>query len=258
MDFLLEESELFTEKLGSLNVFMIEAITEYTESCYDEYMTEAKKQERSESLITKINKFFTNLITLFQNFQEQIRIEVDRKIRASELDIKLHKAYKEMKDKKSSGVKNVEVIDCWTLRDDYLSCISQLRKYADRFTKMQYKHVSDIDRDIESFNKIVDEYDEKLQKDCDKKVTVPIDKMIRFVEDEISGKSHVLTSLDDGITIFKHMRNDCELLETRKDILGPDIIPKHVGFIRRIANSICAFFKRWAVKIITTIVFIVG
>lgn len=258
MDFLVTESELFSIGLNKCDIELMDAITTYTEAMYDVYLTESQKKERGDSLITKLNKFFANLINLFQNFQAQVKLEVERRVRASDLDYKLHQAYKDMKNKKNAGVKQVEVMDCWTLRDDYLSCVNELRKYADKFTKMKYQRVSEIDDDIEKFNKIIDKYNDKLQNDCDKKVTVPIDKMLNFVEDEINGRSRVLVSLDDGITIFKQMKHDCDVISTRKEILGPDVIPKHVGFIRRIANSICGFFKRWAVKIISSIVFIVG
>ena len=54
------------------------------------------------------------------------------------------------------------------------------------------------------------------------------------------------------------MQHDATALQTRRDILGPDIIPKHVGFLRRIATNIAKTIKKWAVKIITTVVFIVG
>lgn len=257
MDFLLTESEIFDNRISSINIEFMEAISDFTEELYNEYFMEAGKAKK-DSFTTKINKFFANLINAFQNFHAQIKLEIDRKSRESALDKKLHDSYKELKLKKDIGLNTVTVMDCWTLRDDYLECVEKLRKYAKKFTEMKYKRVSEIDSDLAEFNKIIDEYDKKLQDDCDKKISVPTTKMLNFVEDEISGKSKILESLNDGITIFQQMQHDCKVLETRKEILGPDVIPKHIGFLRKIAISISGFFKRWSVKIISSIVLIVG
>ncbi len=257
MDFLLTESEIFDNRISSINIEFMEAISDFTEELYNEYFMESGKVKK-DSFTTKLNKFFANLINAFQNFHAQVKLEIDRKSRESALDKKLHDFYKELKLKKDIGLNTVHVMDCWTLRDDYLECVEKLRKYAKKFTEMKYNRVSEIDSDIAEFNKIIDEYDQKLQDDCDKKISISTIKMLNFVEDEISGKSKVLESLNDGITIFQQMQHDCKVLETRKDILGPDVIPKHIGFLRKIAISISGFFKRWSVKIISSIVLIVG
>lgn len=257
MSFLDTESQIFSNRLDNINIEFMEAITNFVEEYYnDEYYSESKVKE--DSFMTKINKFFANIINAFQNFQTQIRIEVDRKMRESAVDKKLHEAYEEIKKKKDAGASTVQVMDCWTLKDDYLACVNELRKYAKKFTEMKYKRVTEIDDDIAAFNKIIDKYDQKLQDDCDKEITVPVTKMLNFVEDEISGRSKVIESLNDGITMFKQMQHDCYVLQTRKEILGPDVISKHVGFIRKIAMSISGFFKRWTVKIITSVVLIIG
>ena len=143
------------------------------------------------------------------------------------------------------------------------------KKYGDVVIEEEAKDPEDLLDDLEDLVKdgkvTLTDDDIKVIKemikradDCDKKISVPTVKMLNFVEDEISGKSKVLESLNDGITIFQQMQHDCKVLETRKEILGPDIIPKHIGFLRKIAISISGFFKRWSVKIISSIVLIVG
>jgi len=258
MEFFLEtESDIFDNLITNRNIEFMEAIATFAEQMTGTVFEE-KKNERPESFIVKINKFFADLINGFQNFKAQIQLELDRRIRATEIDAKLRKMHTQMKAQKNVGVDKVEVVDCWTLRDKYLECVNKLRKYAKKFSEMKYKRTSEIDNDLAEFNKLVDKYSDEIAELTDKKITVDIQKMIDFVEDEISGRSRVLVSLDDAVTILKQMKQDALVLETRKDILGPDIIPKHMGFIRQIATKISAFIKKWAVKIITTIVFIVG
>ena len=51
------------------------------------------------------------------------------------------------------------------------------------------------------------------------------------------------------------MRVLAESLEIKMDMLGADVIPKHVGFIRKIANEVSKFVRKWVSKFIAMIVF---
>ena len=102
----------------------------------------------------------------------------------------------------------------------------------------------------------MEDYKQKLEEASKKTVVVPISRMINFIESEINGRSKVLNTLNEAIALLQQMSKDCELIEKRRDILGPDILTKHVGFIRRIAYNITGFFKKWVVKFISTVVFI--
>ena len=183
---------------------------------------------------------------------------MDRKVRSAEFETRLRKLHKELKEGQKGGIKDVEVHDVWTMTNKYLRCVDELKRYAKKFAEMKYKRTSQIDDDISQFNTIMERYKNELEEASKKTIEVPLKDMLDFVEDEISGRSNVMSTLNDAITILQQMDKDCELIEKRKDILGPDIIPKHIGFIRRIAYSISGFFKKWAVKIISTVVFIVG
>jgi hypothetical protein len=255
--FLQDESTIFDNRLASINVEFMEAIASYLEELEGTLFFE-KTKERPEPITVKFNKFIADIINSLQNLKSQIQLEVDRKIRSAEIDNKLRKLHKEMKEKQSSGVSEVEVIDCWTLRDKYLECVNDLKKYAKKFSEMKYTRTSDIDNDLAEFNSKVDSYSKEIEELTNKKIKVPINKMIDFVEDEISGRSRILVSLDDAVTIFKQMQQDAKVIETRKDILGPDIIPKHMGLLRKVSVKISSFIKRWVVKIISTVVFIIG
>lgn len=257
-DFLMEACEIFDNKIKLTEAEFMEALTKFTESCLDDDILYTEKKKETETFGIRIKKFFANLVAAFQNFIATIQVEVDRKVRSSEFKNNLRKLHAELKEGQKGGIQTVEVHDVWNLKDKYLECVSELKGYAKKFCEMKYKRTDEIDKDISQFNSIMNDYKKELEEVSKKTVVVPITKMINFVEDEVSGRSKVMDSLNDAITILQQMNKDCELLEKRKDILGPDIIPKHVGFLKRIATGICGFFKYWAVKIITTIVFIVG
>ena len=258
MYFLTEACEIFDNKVSTAQAEFMEALASFYENCLDDNFIFTEKKTEKESLIIRTKKFFANLIAAFQNFKATIQVELNKKVRASEFQNKLRKLHKELKEGEKGGIKHVEVHDVWAMRDKYLECVSDLKKYAKKFAEMKYTKTREIDDDIVQFNTTMEKYKKELEKVSEKMITVPISKMIDFVEDEINGRGRVMNTLNDAITLLEQMNKDCELIEKRTEILGPDIIPKHVGFLRKIAYSISGFFKRWAVKIITTIVFIIG
>ena len=254
-DFLMEASSIFDTKVAIAQVEFMEAITTFMESD-DDFFVEAKKD--SDTLMVKTKKFFANLIAAFQNFIATIQVELDRKTRSAEFKNKLRALHEELRKGSKNGIREVEVHDVWTMTNKYTDCVNDLKKYAKKFANMKYKHVSDIDEDIEEFNKKMESYKKELQEVSEKKIVVSLKKMIDFVEDEISNRSHVMQSLNDVITMLQQMNKDCELIEKRRDILGADIIPKHVGLIRKFGSWVCSLLKPIAVKIITNIAFLVG
>lgn len=257
-NFLMEACEIFDNKVALAQADFMDALAMYTESCLDEDQMFSEKKQESDSFYVRTKKFFANLIAAFQNFIATVQVEVDKKVRSAEFDKKLHKLHTELKEGQKGGIKTVEVHDVWSMKDKYLECVDELKQYAKKFAEMKYKRTSDIDDDTIKFNNIMKKYKDELEETSKKMIVVPISKMIDFVEDEVSGRSRVMKTLNEAITLLQQMSKDCELIEKRLDILGPDIIPKHVGFLRKIATSISGFFRQWAIKIITTIVFIVG
>lgn len=256
--FLMEASEMFDNKVAMAEADFMDAMTAYMESCMVEDNFFVEKKKETDSLVTKTKKFFANLVAAFQNFIATIQVELDRKVRSSEFKSKLRKLHAELKEGGKGGIREVEVHDVWAMTTKYTECVSELKKYAKRFTEMKYKHVSDIDRDTEEFTKIMEKYKSELSEVSEKTIVVPINKMINFVEDEISGRSHVMDGLNDVIALLQQMNKDCELIEKRRDILGPDIIPKHIGLLRRFGNWVCSLVKPIAVKIITRVALIIG
>ena len=256
MDFLNEACEMFDNKVALAQADFMEAITIYAESSVNDDLIFTEKKKEQESFALKTKRFFANLVAAFQNFIATIQVEVDKKVRGKEFEKNLRKLHKELKEGKKGGIQTIEVHDIWNMRKEYLSCVDDLKKYARKFSEMKYKRTDEIDDDIIQFNTIMENYKQQLEEASKKTVIVPITRMISFIESEISGQSKVLNSLNDAIALLQQMSKDCELIEKRRDILGPDILTKHVGFMRKIAYSITGFFRKWVVKFISTVVFI--
>lgn len=215
-------------------------------------------EKASESLSIKIKKIIANLMTAVENFINSIKIHIETATTSSNYQKNLRKLHEELKEKKSQGVRKVSVQDVWSLRDIYLEGSAKLQKYVKKFANMQYKTTAELEKDLDTFNSIYDEYDKKAQGAIDKRVTVPIDKMLAFVEAECSGNGRVVSSMTSAMKDFKEMGNAANTLAKKAETLGPDIIQKHVGFIKRQIMKITGFMKKWIVKFIATMCIIIG
>lgn len=248
------ESNVFDNALAKADVEFREAITEFVEALYspESYITEAEK----DTFIVKVKKFFADLISSFKMFMKSIKTEVGKAVRTASTDNELHKMYNQLKKKKAEGVKNVKVMDVWTLQEAYVRDAEDLMKLAKKFSNKNYKTVIELENDIADFNTKFDRYEKELEELEKKVVTVSIDKMIAFVEAEISNRSKIFDTMNDCITMMETMKGDCENMETKVAILGPDIIQKKISFIRKIGLKISGFVKKIIVKIVSTTVFL--
>lgn len=256
-DFLIEASNIFDNKVATSQADLMDAITAYIESCEDDVLYIEKKKD-GEPLFVKLKKFISNIIASFQNFTATVQVELDKKVRSAEFQSNLRKLHVELKEAGKNGIRDIEVNDVWSLLKKYTECVNELKEYGKRFCKMKYKNTREIEDDTSKFNNIMEKYKKELKDLSDKKVTVSLQKMVDFIEDEISGRSDVMKNLNETIALLQQMSKDCELIEKRQEILGPDIIPKHVGLIRRFCSWVTGLIKPIAVKIITSIAFIVG
>lgn len=250
MDFISEIGNMYEYRINTLNIELIEAVTEFIESTIDDlYITEAKK----DTIYTKVKKFFVDLIVSMEDFIKHVKIDVKKKIRDKKNEASLRMLHKKLKN---SNDMYVEVVDYWAIKDYTSNILSKVKEYTKRVGKMSYKNTNEIEDDINKFNSVMDGYDKELEKLMNKKRKVPRKMMIEFIENEISGRSSILDCMSDAISAIEQMSSDVDSLEKRKDLLGPDVIPKHIGFLRKISMKISSMFRKWVSKIVSTIVFI--
>ena len=250
-------SESYYENFNDVideNLILSEALIEYEGIMNGiDLITEAKKYTiAQDSLYVKIKKFFATLISSITTFIKQIKADVERRVQASNFKNNLRKAHKKLltMDKNTK----VEVEDIWSLKEDYLTLVKDLSAYAKRIEKSEYKYTSDIDRDVESFNKLVADAEDKMIKDKERKIKVRADDLIRFIEDELTGRSSVLSSLNTNMQIVNDMKINCENMMMKRDLLGPDVLTKKLTIVQKIVRSITKVFQKWAAKVITTFI----
>lgn len=248
-----DESSIFDLAIAKSDFEFTEALTSFIEYVSDSFFVTESEQD---SLVTSIKKFFANLISAIQNFVNSIKLEIDKNVRWSTTDTKLHKTYKELLKQKNAGCKEVKVMDVWTLSKEYVDDVNIMKKLAKKFAKMKYTSSATLNKDISEFNSLFEQCNRELEEIANTVITVPIDKMIQFVEDEISNRSQVFDTLNECITLMQQMKDDTELIQKRYEMLGTDIVPKQVSFIKKVSTKIVTFIKKWVVRILSKIVFI--
>lgn len=254
MDNIFQEEILLFESVQRRNDFNFGcAITSYLESYSDNhYITEAEKK----TLWQKMKEFFASLISSFKTFKTNLSIKIDNILKDGKIELRLRNMVKELEENKSKGATKVTTIDVIKYKNTYLKCYKNLWKYAKKFEKVDYKSVEQIDKDLEMFNTLYEQYTKELEEIGNTKVEEDIDKMIEFCKKEIDKSSEVFKTINDTSAKLIQMKNDAELLEKKRQIMGADVLPEHCGLIRRVVNSITRFVKRSVTKFITTVVFI--
>ena len=230
------------------NMILEDVLIVYEEVMSDiDLFTEGKKYSMAnDSLFTKM------LISSITTFIKQIKADVERRINMADIKNNLKKAHKKLltMDKNSK----VEVSDIWSLKNDYLSLVKELSSYSKRIGKNEYKYTEDMDRDIEIFNTIVSNYESKLKKDEERTIKVRADELIRFIEDELTGRSSIIASLNTNMQIVSDMKIACEGLMMKRELLGPDVLTKKLTILQKLAKSITKVFQKWVAKIIATFI----
>ena len=243
----------FKDSMQYTNTCLENAIFTYTEDLLtNHYVTEAVK----ESLWTRLKQFFTKIILSFKDFIKELQIKIENVVNQKQIQRKLHEMHKELKDKESMGNKTVEMVDYWEMERTFNKYHKDLMNYAKKFSKIKYTKTWQIEDDLNEFNELINKCNNELDKISQKKIKVQIKKALEFVEDEIRGKSEVFESINESIKDFSEIEQLASNLKTRMDILGADVIPKHVGFIQKMVNAIGAFIRKWSVKIIMGFVFV--
>ena len=256
IDALEEYSTSFNTRVDNANIDFIYAITAFVESYSNEDLYVEKKVQQS--LMVRIKNFFAELIAAMRHFIDSTSIEIDKKVRSAEWDKKLRQLHRDLHEQKKQGVTTVRVPDVWAQRDKYLYVVNDLKKIAKRFSNGKYTHIKQIDEDIEKYNSTMAEYKDELEEVSKKTIEVNIDKMLEFIEDEVSGRGEIMSSLNDAVALLQQMQKDCELLEKKEMLYGPDLVAKHAGALRQMGTGISKFIKKWSVKIISTAIIIIG
>lgn len=242
----------FDDRIRSIEYQLTSAIAMYTEYVHEGCYTEKTHM----NLIDSIKKFFAGIMETINTYSRDLQAKIEDTIRKKEIYRRLKQLRTDLKSKQAKGASMITVMDVWTYQKTYLRMNRELWRTAHKFSKVKYHKAYEIDEDLKKFEDMVNAYAEEIKQIQETTVRVNVSKMLDFVEDELSGKSNVIATLNDAMSEFRAMERDAINLQNRRNIMGDAIVPKHVSFIKRMARAITDFIHKRVVKFITTVVFI--
>lgn len=254
MDNIFEDELMIFETTGNMiNNQLTRCIVACEESYIkNSYITEAEHK----SLVVHLKEFFEKIISTMNNFKNAILSKLEKFKSENSLEIRLRNTKKKLMDKKAQGEKYIEYVNIYEYERVYLKMVDDLWKHAKRFSKIKYRDVNQMDQDLAVFNNKLDKYDSQLEKLENNKVKIKIDDAIIFLSREIGGNTQIVKTIEDCELKVREMDRNAQALEQKRNILGSDVIPKHVSIIKRAVNAITSFIRRKVSKFISIVVFL--
>nr|DAX59808.1 MAG TPA: hypothetical protein [Caudoviricetes sp.] len=220
-----------------------------------EYYTEAlvfgkRKTNDKDGLWTSIKKFFVDLLANFQEFNRKIIAEVQYRVKRIITKFSLKSVYKKALHSKENGTRVVKVHNVAKMVGLYNNAIIELSPIMKRVGKADYTDLDKLDNDVDTFTKMINSTIVAVEKLKNSTINVSIDEYIKFLEREISGNSQVFSSLDLCERDIQLMQSEVLKLQTKRDMLGPEVLAKKINIMKRISLGIVQFIKDCLTKLI--------
>ena len=253
MDTFYEKELSMIDRIEKL--YVKEAIT--LERDYTEYMFEhdgVLYESEKIPFTRRIKNFFIKLIKDIELYFKNLAVNIDTIIKKKNLTRRLKNLKQELSE--SDPNKTIEMIDAQKLKSFIGKSYKELSKMCDKFSKIKYTDVFEIDKDIADFNDKMNDYYTKLAEIGSNKKKVKVKDALEFVTNELSNRTDVLKYSIETVSKMKEMELVADNLQSKVDSIGRDVIPKHIGFIQRMAASVAGFIKKCVSKFIFTVVFL--
>ena len=151
---------------------------------------------------------------------------------------------------KENGTRVVKVHNVAKMVGLYNNAIIELSPIMKRVGKADYTDLDKLDNDVDTFTKMINSTIVAVEKLKNSTINVSIDEYIKFLEREISGNSQVFSSLDLCERDIQLMQSEVLKLQTKRDMLGPEVLAKKINIMKRISLGIVQFIKDCLTKLI--------
>lgn len=179
------------------------------------------------SILNGIAKFFTKLIDSVNKTLTTIKLHLQRRIGELIRKGKLAKLRTELSGMRDKGINTVKVVDYWYIRDRYFIALKELKDLGLRLSRVQYEYGEQMTQDLAKWHDLKAKHDEILKRALNKEVKVPISKMMRFVDHELSKEEGLFDTIDDLTELYKAMEANINSLSTSAKIVGTNTMVKN-------------------------------
>ena len=217
----------------------------------DEYVSEATTY----SVLDEISSFFSRLLNDLISFGKRVKEDVKAIIQKKSVNIRLKQLKKELQEQKGEGVKKVKMVDVDEYIETFKSYEKKVVKKVNKLIDGNFKRRDKIITKSDDLESLIEQMNSDLDYILKNKVTVSINDAIRYVEENISGKSNAEKVYVDICHEVRDIQIKAEHYLIDQSLrTDSDIARKHVSFVRRIIQKITRPFAKAYQKIVFTIV----
>ena len=153
----------------------------------DEYVSEATTY----SVLDEISSFFSRLLNDLISFGKRVKEDVKAIIQKKSVNIRLKQLKKELQEQKGEGVKKVKMVDVDEYIETFKSYEKEVVKKVNKLIDGNFKRRDKIITKSDELESLIEQMNSDLDYILKNKVTVSINDAIRYVEENISGKSNI-------------------------------------------------------------------
>ena len=253
------EIEIANRTVLNSGLLLESATMDYYHKMEQETHTEYMVEATARNIFDRIGHFFVNIIQAMRRFGVSIKEQVSAKLRTREMKRAVRGLHVKAEELLKIGKKTMEMPAFDEQSRVLESYANRLRKCCKKIVANEYKSTRKMDEDLEKFRALYEEAERAFNEVSEKKVERPVKEVIKWVENQINGMDHTMTILDESLKDLEEMDREVRRMHEKRTLYGADILPAHVGLIRRTITKFSNFIhnaigKRMA-KIISFAVF---
>lgn len=238
------------EDFGVSMIHVETAIRRSSRLFEDEYqplIVESEHPYFESGLMGPLQKFFTNIINALKNFAKELNENIQARIRSKNVKRQIrafHAQLEEIDKDPNHRKKEVEMIDVEKLSKCICDATKDMEEIHKRLMKNRYAHLSDLDNDVKNFNQLFEKSEKEYQAIYSTKIKMPVRKALHLIEDEITGRRPLITSLDKCITSCEEMQRHVDEIAQKRELYGVEVLPAYMGAVKRITTKFTSLIQR--------------
>lgn len=217
-----------------------------------EYYGEGAVYNVLDDIFTFIQRIVNDLVS----FGKKLKNDVDSLIQKKEVRAKLKKLKEELKEKTDEGVKKVSMIDVEEFIRYYNRYENKITKKINALSRGNFKTKGKMEAVILDIENDLDEMNDVLQDTLEKRIVVPINKAISYVEDNLNGSNEVEKKFVEATHALKEISINAERVIKNSSLSSDEDLKKeYVGGIKKVTKKISNVFSKWFQKFVMSVVF---
>ena len=217
-----------------------------------EYYGEGAVYNVLDDILTFIQRIVNDLVS----FGKKLKNDVDSLIQKKEVRAKLKKLKEELKEKTDEDVKKVSMIDVEEFIRYYNRYENKITKKINVLSRGNFKTKGKMEAVILDIENDLDEMNNVLQDTLEKRIVVPINKAISYVEDNLNGTNEVEKKFVETTHALKEISINAERVIKNSSLSSDEDLKKeYVAGIKKVTKKISNVFSKWFQKFVMSVVF---